>query len=101
MSQKSNQNLLSGLDLIILAAVFGLAITFTGILLPFTKTELNTQGQTNTSIPYADTSSDKSLQLKNVKFNSSSPSVPSSQVETCENLNIQNQVNIENQHGAN
>jgi hypothetical protein len=83
MIQKPNKNLLPGLDLIILGAVFILGISFAGILLPFARTTTTTEGQTNTSVPYLDNSSDKTLQIKNIKFNSTAQTPPG-ESETCE-----------------
>jgi hypothetical protein len=101
MIQKQSENVLSSLDLIILIGVFGLAIAFTGILLPSERTQVSTENQTANALPYTDTSSNKSLQIKNIKFNSSSPDTPAQENETCENSQTQDQVQITNQNAAN
>jgi hypothetical protein len=87
MAQKQDKSFLPSLDLIILIGVFILAIAFTGVLLPFHKTTVP-ENQTNTSIPFTDNSNAKTLQLKDVKFNSSIPDTPTQQGETCEETQI-------------
>jgi len=82
--QKQNKNLLPSLDYIILIAVFILAISFAGLLLPFSKTPILEENQENTLFPYSDKTSDESLQLKSVKLNSKSPEIPEEESETCE-----------------
>lgn len=84
MIQKQNKNLLPGLDFIILIAVFGFAVSFAGLLLPFSKTPISKEGQNNTLVPYGDKSSNKSLQIKSVKLNSTSSETPEEESETCE-----------------
>jgi hypothetical protein len=85
MIQKQNRSLFPGLNLIIIIIVFALGIAFTGILLPSSKSTVNTDEQANTMIPYVDNSSDKSLQLKNVKFNATTSSLPE-ETETCDDV---------------
>lgn len=88
MLQKPSRNLLPGIDYIILTAVFILGVSFTGILLPMNKTALNTEGEQSTLIPYTDITSDRSLQLRNVKFNTTSPNPPEEESETCESATV-------------
>ncbi len=104
MLQKEDKNLLPGLDWIILIIVFILGVSFSGLLLPMSKTS-NIDSQEATMLPYLDDSSNESLQFKNVKFNLPPTTKPSTKRETCEdtnqNLETLSKEELENQNEIN
>lgn len=83
MLQEEDKNILPSLDWIILFAVFILGISFSGLLLPMTKTTTIDDEQ-GSMLPYSDNTSDDSLQIKGVKFNVPSTTVPETEAETCD-----------------
>lgn len=100
MIQKPNNSFLSGLDFIIVIAVFALGIAFTGILLPTPRTKIDSSNpQIGTPLPYTDTSSDKTLQIRNIKLDATSVTSPEQQVETCDNTSRNQTQLLENYEG--